>query len=443
MLKNFKKLLERGARNNKKDTQMLQTMHDHSVSMGATCASLKESAFSQNDLMTILRNELKEDVGSDCYIIDVFDANLVYSTGYEWSNGGSSSFQIDYSVNDNGDVTWGVPVEVVRKVTYVPTDVSVTENAHDIDITTGEIALVEKAVNNDGTVMLKLISEGLGSSGYYPKDVLMRDGPKVFKQGLFNLIDHPTPQQEKDRPEGSVSNVGSTLQEDARWLDDYNGHGPGLYAKALVKPTFREDLNSIAKDIGMSIRARGKARNGEIDGKQVPIIESIDKALSVDYVTMAGRGGKVVELMESARNARSLDIGVDTMAVDEETFKQLQESNRLLSDQVARLTEATARATALQTVDQVLRTYPTLPATAKGRVRRAFESCDLPFNESGVLDATKLIENAKSAVATETAYLSALGVGSVRGLGANHLPDTQIDDPETQFKKFAESLNDL
>jgi hypothetical protein len=47
--------------------------------------------------------------------------------------------------------------------------------------------------------MLKLISEGVGSSGYYPKEVLQRDGPKVFTKGLFNLIDHPTPQQEKEQ----------------------------------------------------------------------------------------------------------------------------------------------------------------------------------------------------------------------------------------------------
>jgi hypothetical protein len=91
--------------------------------------------------------------------------------------------------------------------------------------------------------MLKLISEGVGSSGYYSKDVLKRDGPKVFTKGLFNLIDHPTAQQEKDRPEGSVLNVGSTLMEDAKWYDswkDKNGtdQGAGLYAPATLSRRF-------------------------------------------------------------------------------------------------------------------------------------------------------------------------------------------------------------
>lgn len=446
-LAKLKALIEKGARNNKKDAKMLQTVHDHSVSMGAACG-MQESAFARNDELNILSSELKEDIDANAYILDVYDTNLVYATGYDWSDTGKNTYQIDYTVTDNGDVTWSTPIEVVRKVTYVPTVMESVSESADIDITTGEIALVEKAISNDGTVMLKLISEGVGSSGYYSADVLKRDGPKVFTKGLFNLIDHPTSQQEKERPEGSVLNVGSTLKEDAKWYDswkDKNGidQGAGLYAPATVKPTFREDLSVIANDIGMSIRAKGKARKGLVDGVEMPIIESIDKALSVDYVTLPGRGGRVIDMMESAKNVSTLVIKeeTNTMAVDEMEFTKLQEANRKLSDQVARLTEATARATALQSVDSVLTTYPTLPKSAKARVRRAFESNELAFTESGTLDTTKLVESIKNAVADETAYLTQLGVGTVRGLGS--IPLTEHSDPEKMFKEFAESLNDL
>jgi hypothetical protein len=291
------KLLELSKGKNKKAAQAI---HDHSVNMGAACSNMRESAFSHSDLISILSAELKEDVDANAYILDVFDTNLVYSVGYSWSSGGSKSYQVDYTVTDNGDVTWGTPIEVVRKVTYVPNNRRNVSESADIDITTDEVSLVERAVSNDGTVMLKLISEGVGSSGYYSKEVLQRDGPKVFTKGLFNLIDHPTPQQEKERPEGSVLNVGSTLKEDAKWYDSWkdkngNDQGAGLYAPATVKPTFREDLSVIANDIGMSIRAKGKARKGIVDGVEMPIIESIDKALSVDYVTLALVG--VVKLL--------------------------------------------------------------------------------------------------------------------------------------------------
>ena len=190
----------------------------------------------------------------------------------------------------------------------------------------------------------------------------------------------------------------------------------------------------------MSIRAKGKARKGLIDGVEMSIIESIDKALSVDYVTLPGRGGKVIDMMESARSAPT--IGVPPMAIDEADFTKLQEANRKLSDQVARLTEATARATALQSVDSVLATYPTLPKTAKARVRRSFESADLSFTEAGTLDTTKLTESIKDAIAVETAYLTALGVGNVRGLGTATLQETETN-PEKMFKEFADSLIDL
>jgi hypothetical protein len=59
------------------------------------------------------------------------------------------------------------------------------------------------------------------------------------------------------------------------------------------------------------------------------------------------------------------------MTVDEAAFTQLQEANRKLSDQVARLTEATARATALVSVDRYLRPTQHFPKTAKARVRRS------------------------------------------------------------------------
>src|SRR4051812_17597596 len=36
--------------------------------------------------------------------------------------------------------------------------------------------LVEQALRGDGTVQLKLIQPGWGTSGYYPREVLQRDG---------------------------------------------------------------------------------------------------------------------------------------------------------------------------------------------------------------------------------------------------------------------------
>jgi hypothetical protein len=51
----------------------------------------------------------------------------------------------------------------------------------------------------------------------------------------------------------------------------------------------------------MSIRASGTAESGERDGRTGPVITSLTEGVSVDVVTRAGAGGKLVALLESAR----------------------------------------------------------------------------------------------------------------------------------------------
>lgn len=432
-----RRFIEIGARNNKSDSQRIQTIHDHSVDMGAKCAAPAKEAldFSQNDLMTILRNELREDIDPNAYILDVFDTNLVYAIGYEWSSGGSASYQIDYELTTDGDINWGQPVEVVRKVTYVPTSTA-TESVS-IDITGDTIALVEKAVTADGEVMLKLISPGEGSSGIYSTEVLKRDGPRVFRKGLHNFIDHPTPTEEAQRPEGSVNKLGSVLTEDAKWYDDYNGYGAGLYAKAKVVPQFAETLNTIAPDIGVSIRANGKAHVENVNGKRVNVIDAITEGRSVDYVTLPGRGGKVLALAESARNNAPMENNTMT---DEEKLELTR-----LREAIVHLNEQQRRNEADRVIDGELGKYPQLPKTTIARLRETLTSVSPSVvAETGALDVVKLAESVKTAVSGELAYLATLGLGQVGNMGGNNvqaaLTEAQIDDLEKQANEAIKRL---
>ena len=45
------------------------------------------------------------------------------------------------------------------------------------------VPLVEKAVRRDGTIPIKIIQPGWGTRGYYPPEVLERDGPRVIAKG--------------------------------------------------------------------------------------------------------------------------------------------------------------------------------------------------------------------------------------------------------------------
>ncbi|MGE4535418.1 hypothetical protein, partial [Halomonas sp.] len=85
------------------------------------------------------------------------------------------------------------------------------EESADLEIIGDLVPLVEKAVRRDGTVPIKIIQPGWGSSGHYSKAVLQRDGPKVFTKGLHMYIDHPTPTEEAERPERSVNGLGGVL----------------------------------------------------------------------------------------------------------------------------------------------------------------------------------------------------------------------------------------
>ncbi|MFI6296848.1 hypothetical protein ACIBEJ_35025 [Nonomuraea sp. NPDC050790] len=143
-----------------------------------------------------------------------------------------------------------------------------------------------------------LIRAGWGSSGYYSEAVLRRDGPQTWPVGTRMHLDHQTAQEAAERPEGSVMNWASEITSTPRWDPELRG----LVAEIRVFPQWRELLNEeFASTVGLSIRAKGQAEYGEAEGRNGPIITSLDEGISVDWVTRAGAGGRVLQLIESAR----------------------------------------------------------------------------------------------------------------------------------------------
>lgn len=164
-------------------------------------------------------------------------------------------------------------------------------------------AFTESAVRSDGTIPVLLISPGWGTSGYWGAELLEADGPAAFPAGTHMYWDHPTVSESVERPERSLRDLAAVLDTGARW--EANGSdGPGLYAEARVFEQWQPVVDEIAPHIGVSVRARGPHHYGEADGRRGKIIDGIDQGLSVDFVTAAGRGGKIAELVESARHAR-------------------------------------------------------------------------------------------------------------------------------------------
>jgi hypothetical protein len=145
-------------------------------------------------------------------------------------------------------------------------------------------------------VKIRLIEgERWGSSGYYSAEMLKRDGPTAFPAGTQMYLDHPSFTEEQDRPERSVRDLAGVLITEAKWEKD------GLYSEIRIYEHWALVIKELAEDIGISVRAMGEAEQGEQGGRSGPIITKITEGISVDFVTKAGAGGKIVSLIESAR----------------------------------------------------------------------------------------------------------------------------------------------
>lgn len=298
--------------------------------------------------------------------------------------------------------------------------------------------LVEQALRGDGTVQLKLIQPGWGTSGYYPREVLQRDGPRVFTKGTHMFWNHPTAQEEAARPEGDLNALASELTSDARY--EMGPAGEGLYADAKVFGPYQTAINELAPHIGVSIRASGRATQGEAEGRKGPIIQGISSAHSVDYVTTPGAGGEIIQMFEAARARPVSPLAKEEISMTEEELKPLKEAIARAEAENARLRESLIAREAKELVKETL-AKTTLPAVAQTRM--AVRLAQNPPLHEGALDSAALIERVKAEVDEETQYLNSVrdyGSGRVEGMGHSSQP---AQNQEELTKRMAESFQAL
>lgn len=305
------------------------------------------------------------------------------------------------------------------------------------------VALLEAVVRKDGSIPVKIIQPGWGRSGYYPANVLERDGPKIYPKGTHMYWNHPTESEEMERPEGDLDDLAAVLMSDARWQE--NGpKGPGLYANALVMDHYRDKIETLAPHIGLSIRAFGTAAPGEAEGRQGPVIDSLRAGKSIDFVTVAGAGGEILTLFESARKAAGRpadkstsntgDVTVQTFeeVANMDELRRLQEANATLQAELDEAKEANARAQealilreAKEFVNAALG-KSSLPAVTRARLVESLAK-NAPVKD-GALDKDAFGSQITEAAKAEVQYLTeAAGLGRIRGMGGD---DNGSDDSE-------------
>lgn len=365
------------------------------------------------------------------YVRDLFPTYAIYQPGYE-----GNLYAVKYTINEKGVIALGSQQRVVSRSVYEtlegePVEPEVSSTAESdplIDLTSDLTPLIE-AVSDDplGEIPVKIIAPGKGSSGYYPSEVLRRDGPGVFVSGLQMFWDHPSATEARERPEGSMGKLAGVLTEGAKW-QEAGPKGPGLYAKAKIFADYAEAVKSKAAHTGLSIRAKGHTRAKEVPGiGTVPVVESIISATSVDFVTRPAAGGAVI-LQESGEGSTAMS-----------TTSELTERMKAQELEIARLREANAMRSAREFVDKALRSV-SLPDVTKNRIAPALVQA-YTLTEAGDLDTVALNTLIETRVQEEAQYLAGLGVGAVRGMGGSN--SSSEADPAKLNEAIAQSLKRL
>lgn len=282
-----------------------------------------------------------------------------------------------------------------------------------------------------GELTITVIQPGFNASKarYYPEDTLRRDH-KIF-EGAKMFLDHPTPTEEKARPEGSLRNLVGQIK--TIWAET-DGR---IRAKcALFDESFRSTLRNMNShgllgSMGVSIRAAGEAREAVIQGIKTNLIERLSRSRSVDFVTFPGAGGHA-EVMESDQYEEDTSMELadltkqlteanaklaQTQAVIEAVLKENKELKTKVeeSEKVAKVAKAKAE------IDGKL-SESELPEMAKKRIAARFEGAEA---STGIVEA----------IAEEKAYLAEIQKQlkeadgkpkqkpTVTGLGESTTPD--------------------
>jgi hypothetical protein len=410
---------------------------------------LFEAEMSDNDVRNALEQAIRaalpkgEHDDGYVWVADVCDGHFVYEDNRTDTPG---MYRRSYTLDTDGSVLLGEPTKVTRQTVYVPVEESARPGLMQraLDMLTGAlrrevpkpselhsdlIPLIEKSVREDGTVPIKIIAPGQGGTAYYPAEILERDGPKVFTKGTHMYLDHPTMTEENERPERSVRDLVGALATDARYMAE-GPDGPGLYGDAAVIAPFRDALDELAPHIGVSIRALGSAPEGQVEGHTGPVLERFDSAISVDFVTAAGAGGKVLELMESVRgrilnppkedpkmaNEQELKEAQGRAEVAEKERDELKEAKAKQDTELARLQEANVGREAREAATEVLGKVEHLPELTRDRLVESLSKS--PPTKDGGLDRDAYGKAIEEAAKAEIEYLANLTKsGSITGMG--------------------------
>lgn len=325
-----------------------------------------------------------------------------------------------------------VMAEATKESVTITHDLSIVEVLESSDsimcFSSEEFASVKEAKAST-KIPVKIIGPGWGSSAYYSKEVLKRDGPKVFKKGTHMMWNHATNAEEAERPEGDLTNLAAVLVEDAQYKES-GPKGPGLYSTAKVFSDYSQQVAEKGPHIGVSINAGIKCHEGEAEGKTGRIADQFVYAFSTDFVTRAGAGGApIVPALESERRSPVKE----NMNMTEQEIKDLQDKQKVLEADNIRIKAENAKLMEGQNVSLAVAAVATVLKEAGIEYNEKVLSltCAIPVMKEGKPDP-EWVKNVAAAFSD--------GVkGKVTGLGRSK-ESTEVQTAEATKKSLESSL---
>ncbi len=304
---------------------------------------------------------------------------------------------------------------------------------------------VLKPIKGTRKWLVRLITEGQGSTGVYTKGALQGSFAEAFPVGTHMYIDHATEIESYERPEGTLTKLAAVIAETPYWRDDPE---PGMYATVEVVEQWAPFIEQVADIIGVSIHCGATLAQGDdvvtAGEPSPPVIESFipSPVNSVDFVTVPGAGGRLVEALESFKNGNAIMDGSNKHNSERKRMDtEFKEALEALDTKLSALVEALAdKAKKKDEEDE----EDAKKAKEEDKAKKAKEAIlaltdsDLPeVSRVRVAEAIARGYDAKAILDRETKLVESIRESLSGGFAPEHVPSGKsADDFEAEFAKL-------
>jgi hypothetical protein len=216
-------------------------------------------------------------------------------------------FSYPYTINEQNQVTFGAPIEVVETFAAVGKGAAAAPAAGDGDAG-GAAAVFVEAVGGpeSGKWLIRVIQAGTSLNGVFYSDTLLRESTPMFNGArVFIKSD-----EEHIKGDGkAVDNLIGRLAEAKFVAGATTDTGEVQAVLSLIEPDgsvavkIREAAARGMSDLfGFSIDADGVSKTQMREGRKVKVATRITKVSSVDLIVEPGAGGRLIRMVEAVNS---------------------------------------------------------------------------------------------------------------------------------------------